>query len=118
MGSWSCTGVVSASGILLPYKFASFGLYGRCIAALLANNSHAKTTLRVTLQQNYDYAITYFKMYGTTLTLFLSRSIDKKPLKYERLKYSYTPSTICNGKYCGSRLSMYGKLNKVRGAHE
>ena len=69
------------------------------MAALLANNSHAKTALRVTLQQSYHYPTT-----SKCMVHRLSRSVGKKPLKYERLKY---PAPFANGKYCGSESSMW-----------
>ena len=60
----------------------------RITAGSLKINGHTKPTLPITLQ---TLNILVFKLYGTLLTLLLSRSLHYKALKYEKLKNTYTP---------------------------
>ena len=53
-----------------------------------------------------------------SLTLLLSRSLHYKALKYEKLKIPTPPAPFANDKYYGSRSSVYGTRNKIRGANE
>ena len=53
-----------------------------------------------------------------SLTLLLSGLLHYKALKYEKLKIPIPPAPIASDKYYGSRSSVYGIRNKIRGANE
>ena len=87
--------------MIFPYKFVSSRLFMHVTTAsdLASKYMHKNHPLHNATNKLNLHIHQYLKMYGTSITLLLSQSLQHKALKYKNLKMPTLPQPFSNDNY-------------------